>query len=177
MNFFDIPVFNFINQTISNPLLNVPMIMVSYLGEGAFLFGCSFLMLFFRKKETKILGMSLIAGLTVVYYIVTALKLAVGRPRPFLVLPNAIMVVAEKTFSFPSGHAAAALMASALLSWRFKHSSRLFYFLAFLVCISRIYLGVHYPSDVLAGTVVGLAIGLFLVRINESLLDSRVVRR
>ena len=64
-------------------------------------------------------------------------------------------------YSFPSGHATIAFAAAYILSRQRKKLSWLFYLLAFFVAISRVYLGKHYPSDVLAGAILGLLIGFF----------------
>jgi undecaprenyl-diphosphatase len=93
----------------------------------------------------------------------TGLKIGFGRPRPELVAPAAQVF----TYSFPSGHAALSAVAyltlGALLAQTHASSRfRVFFMssgvlLTFLVGLSRIYLGVHYPTDVLAGWCVGLA--------------------
>lgn len=58
--------------------------------------------------------------------------------------------------SFPSGHTAIAFMIATFLSARYPKWSILFYFLACLIGITRIYLGLHYPSDVIVGAIIGV---------------------
>jgi undecaprenyl-diphosphatase len=91
------------------------------------------------------------------------LKLFFARPRPELVAP----AVKVYTASFPSGHAAisaityltlAALLARTTTSWRIRiYFVSIGILLTFLIGLSRVYLGVHYPTDVLAGWCVGSA--------------------
>ena len=62
-------------------------------------------------------------------------------------------------YSFPSGHATVAWALAVVLAAKEPRVKYLFYLLALLISLSRIYLGVHYPADVIAGMLVGLGIG------------------
>jgi undecaprenyl-diphosphatase len=166
---FDIPVFDFINHTISNDLFNIVMPMISRMGQGELYFLIGIMLLLLKKREFKLLGIALLAGLTLSYYIAGTLKILVARPRPFVALTNVILLGSmDKTPSFPSGHATSAFMIAVLLSGRFKKYA-LFYAFAALVAFSRVYIGVHYPSDVIAGSLIGAAIGFFLTKTLSSL--------
>lgn len=169
-DYFDIPVFRFINHDLSCPVLGPIMKMVSNLGGGELFFALGVAMLFFRKREIKMLGVLLIAGLTITYYMVSGLKILIARPRPFAALSDVIMLAQEKSFSFPSNHAATAFMAATLLSKHFKHYA-VFYLLAAIIAFSRIYLGVHYPTDVIAGAVLGVFTGFVLSHIAKLLVN------
>lgn len=164
MESFDISIFHFVNHDLSNPLLNLLIPLISKFGSGELYFVPGILLLFSRKKEFKTLGILILAGLTVSYYITGFLKILIARPRPFVALPDAILLgTIEKNYSFPSNHSVTAFMMAALLSKDFKKYT-LFYSLAGIVAFSRIYIGVHYPSDVIVGAIIGVVIGLFLNR-------------
>ncbi|MCI8474519.1 MAG: phosphatase PAP2 family protein [Oscillospiraceae bacterium] len=89
------------------------------------------------------------------------LKHIFTRPRPWLVLEGLLPVVVERDpNSFPSGHSSAAL-ASAAAWWRYlpKPWRRVGMACGLLMALSRLYVGVHFPSDVLCGILVGLFCG------------------
>ena len=93
------------------------------------------------------------------------LKPLVARGRPFAVNPAVELLIAKPTdFSFPSGHTSASF---AVVSALFFRKERLWIpagILAALIAFSRLYLYVHYPTDVLAGALIGILAGWIAVR-------------
>ena len=162
----DTTLFYYINNFFHSEILDTIMLLITSFGGGAVIFIIAAGMLFFRERNVKISGVLLIAGLTFTYYIVSFLKELIERPRPFLALTDVNTVLASSGFSFPSSHTATAVMAAAVLS-RYFGKGYVFYTIALLVAVSRVYLGVHYPLDVICGGCVGWFIGKILISVSE----------
>ena len=71
----------------------------------------------------------------------------------------------ERTHSWPSGHAATAFAGAATLAWLVPRFRLLWYALAVLIAYSRLYNGVHYPTDVLSGAILGLLVAWVVRRL------------
>jgi len=89
-----------------------------------------------------------------------AIKAGVERPRPSLTVPEAHPLIGAGGFSFPSGHAATAFAGAVSLTYLWRRAAPLFFLLATAIAFSRVYVGVHYPGDVLAGAALGSEVGL-----------------
>ena len=113
----------------------------------------------------------LLTSLTVNY----PLKLMFRRKRPFISLVKAVVVGRKPSdSSFPSGHSAAAFAGAMLLTPYFPALAPIFFAIAAVVGFSRIYLGVHYPGDVILGAVAGVTLAAafqVLVRLLEPALS------
>jgi undecaprenyl-diphosphatase len=84
-----------------------------------------------------------------------ALKDVVDRTRPSVALPQADSLMGAVGSSMPSGHAATAFAGAVALGYLWRRAAPLFFLLAAAIAFSRVYVGVHYPADVLAGAALG----------------------
>ncbi len=101
-----------------------------------------------------------LAGFAVEIAVYKIAKHLVKRSRPFRALPDIHHLIAPPDqFSFPSGHTAGAVLFALLAAHFFPAFGMPLFLWAALVGFSRIYLGVHYPSDVCTGAILGLASG------------------
>lgn len=101
------------------------------------------------------------AGVLAADMLALLLKLAAGRRRPFLVNPEQDPLVGTPLdLSLPSGHASTSFAGATLLAWYAPRFALPLYALAALVAWSRVYVGVHYPLDILAGAALGVAVAL-----------------
>jgi len=103
----------------------------------------------------------LVLGLLISFTLVDAvLKPAIARDRPFVAAPGIQLSSAPpSSFSFPSGHASMAFAGAFVVGRLWRRGRPLLWVLAFLIALSRVYLGVHFPLDVIAGALLGVGIG------------------
>ena len=101
-----------------------------------------------------------LAALVISHLIVQFIKRTVGRPRPSRGLPVAVLIAEPDRFSFPSGHAAAAMSVALMYGVAFPLAGVVLLPLALVVGFSRVILGVHYPGDVAVGQGIALATGM-----------------
>ena len=93
--------------------------------------------------------------------IALGIKAATGRPRPFETIPEAHKLIgATVGQSMPSGHAATSFAGAVVLVYLLPRAAPFVFALAIAIAFSRVYVGVHYPSDVLVGAALGAAVGL-----------------
>lgn len=120
-------------------------------------------------KKYRRYGVMLIAGLAAAYLLGNVfLKNLFARPRPCWQDPRVSLLIANpQDYSFPSGHT----MTSAIGATMLTVANRCFGYaaipLAVLIAFSRLYLYVHFPSDILAGALIGIAIGLLACRLGR----------
>ncbi len=111
--------------------------------------------------------------------VIDILKHVVNRPRPFITYPSIHNLVNVSTASFPSGHTGEDIVLPAGMTLLFGKPHWIIFIAwiwAFLVAYTRLVLGVHYPSDVLASMIIGIGIGTALPRflISRGILQHRI---
>ena len=161
-------------QTIHNPVLDTLMCAITRLGDAG-IFWILLCMVLLILPKTRRSGVILMAALLVDLVICNGiLKPLVHRIRPFDVKTGIELLVKRPIdFSFPSGHTAASF--ASVMALYLAGEKRLWIpalVLAVLIAFSRLYLYVHYPTDVLGGVVIGVmagALGYWLVKKVEEL--------
>ena len=169
---FDLSVFSWI-QSIQNGILTPVMIVVSLLGtKGAIFFLLGFVLLIPRK--TRKLGVAVLGALAIMTVCNSVIvKELLARPRPFdltydwwqAVYRYPDFVSRPDSWSFPSGHTAAAFAAATVVFCQSRKGGLLLGLFGCLMGFSRVYLEVHYCTDVLFGALFGILYALIAVLI------------
>ena len=154
------------------PLLDWLMLGLTQLGNFIF---AIILALTFYFTESKLFAYSLIFGVITLGLMIEIIKLYIRRVRPYIKLKK-IRIVGSKASgrSFPSGHTGQAFFLVSLIAHYYHVNIYLWillYATALLVGITRIYVGMHYPRDVLAGAILGTAWGIIGVMVNGYILS------
>lgn len=156
--FADVVVLTYIQEHLRTEWLNTFFKGVTHLGDAGWLWIALSLILLIPKTTRRIGIASLLSLLLGALLTNVILKNLIARPRPFDLAESIQPLIARpKDYSFPSGHTCASF-ASALILLRMtpKKYGISAMVLAALIAISRMYLGVHYPTDVIGGFLVAL---------------------
>jgi 4-amino-4-deoxy-L-arabinose transferase-like glycosyltransferase/membrane-associated phospholipid phosphatase len=158
----DIGLFHFINGTLSNPLFDWLMPLLSG-GNGVMRWfvplavAVIVAMLCFGKARLRLCALMIFLVVALGDpLVVNTIKHAVARPRPCITLPNVVeRLGCTHTGSMPSAHSANWFAATMIMFLFYRRSLWFMLPMALAVSFSRVYNGVHYPSDVLAGMILG----------------------
>jgi undecaprenyl-diphosphatase len=139
--------------------LDDAMIVASALGTGGFIWITIGTIAGVFPKQTAGMWRLWLAIALTWFSVDIVIKPLIDRDRPFEVIPDVQLISARPTTSsFPSGHAAFAAAGALALSRMLPRARLAFWGLALCVMASRLYLGVHWPTDILAGAVWGWAV-------------------
>lgn len=110
-----------------------------------------------KREKIKIFWLALLATAIARFGAVELIRFFYHRPRPFVAF-NTEPLFAENSWSFPSGHAAFFFALATTLYFYNKKWGVWFFLAAIIISVARVIAGVHYPSDILGGALVGIAV-------------------
>ena len=147
-------------HNLNSELFNKIMIFFTILGNNGMIWIAVALILFLNRKYRKIGVFSIVSLIICALAVNVILKPLIHRPRPFSELADiTLLIKAPKDYSFPSGHTAASFVMVYIF---FRHIKKYFIpvlITGILIAFSRMYLTVHFPSDILVGLIIGLLSG------------------
>jgi membrane-associated phospholipid phosphatase len=163
----DARVFSVLNMRVYPRWLDRAMQLVTQLGSMPAAFVAAFVFFLLKYRD---LALEIVVGTLSLWLMVEAIKMLSDRDRPFLTIEQARVVGwRELGDSFPSGHTSQIFFLMTLIVQRFQPGilwAAALYVLAALVGLTRIYVGAHYPRDVIAGVVLGSVWGLLATLVN-----------
>lgn len=157
------------------------MVLVTTLGNQAIIFGSVIILIFLTKRKHRRESFSFSILLLMGLVTTSLLKILLKVPRPQI---SALVI--ENSYSYPSGHALNALLFYGTISFFIYHFTKnkkislivsiLATLLIFLIGLSRVYLGVHHPSDVLAGYIAGFWLFTTTIFVDKTIIFFRMIR-
>lgn len=158
----DTRIFMYFNQKIRCKPLDLLMPRITHMGGAFFTIVMCLAMYAFGEGPARVAAQDAIITISGSQGIVQLGKNLVNRQRPYLVLPevNTLWTKLLKDYSFPSGHTTAGFSLAVVMAQHFPSYGYVVYSLATLVGVSRMYIGMHYPSDVITGAFLGTAVAL-----------------
>lgn len=167
----DLQILLFIQEHFTNPVFNVIMPFVSFIAENGVLWlAVAVLMLFFKKSRR--FGVMVIIAVAAGFLIgELGMKNIVCRIRPCNEYPalHQMIVEAPTSFSFPSGHSCSSFAAATIIFFYDKRFGVPALILAATIAFSRMYLFVHYPTDVLCGICLGIVMAVLTYTVYKQL--------
>ena len=167
---FDWTILHWIQNMLVCPAMDFLMPKITLLGNGGAVWILSAIGLLATKKYRKY-GAFLLAGLAVgVLTGNLTLKPLIARPRPCWLDSSVQLLIANPTdYSFPSGHTLSSVIGATVLTKANRKFGLAAIPLAALIAFSRLYLYVHFPTDILGAAVLGMAIGLLTCIIGDKI--------
>lgn len=160
MTAIDFTVLDWVQAHLRCGFLDTVMPIVTALGElgAVWILLCLLLLI---RRDTRRAGVAMAIALALdVLFCNVILKNLIARPRPFALRPEVPLLIRPPAgFSFPSGHAAASFAGAGAMLFTKQRGRWIALVLAAAIALSRIYLYVHYPSDVVCGALLGLLCG------------------
>ncbi len=171
----DFSILNFINTHFTCRFLDFLMPKITALGNGGAIWILASLALVCTKKY-RVNGVIMLIGLGVGALVGNIiLKPLIARPRPCWINETVSLLISiPRDYSFPSGHTLSSVIGAVFLTVANRKFGFIAIPLAALIAFSRLYLYVHFPSDILAGSVLGIVIAYILWKILNPILVKRL---
>ncbi len=160
----DFSILEYIRQCLTSPPMDTFMTGITHLGDyGLIWIGLAIVLMAIPKtrKSGYALALAMIAGLIICNLL---MKNIIARPRPFELWHYPIIIDKPIGYSFPSGHSSNSFIAATVIAMRYRKFAIPAYVMASLIAFSRVYLCVHYPSDIIAGAIIGIGIASATVK-------------
>lgn len=169
----DLYLFNLINQFAGENtyLDSVAIFFAKYFVYISVLFLLMFLIKNFNKYFVLVTS-SLLAAIVARFVIVDIIRYFFPRLRPFMENKVNLLFPYIQT-AFPSGHAAFTFGLATVIYCYNKKAGVLFFIAGFLISISRVFAGIHWPSDIITGALVGIFSGWLINKISQKLLKPK----
>lgn len=181
---WDTWLFHLVNARTANQVFDVVMPFITEKVPLIYVLAALWLVLFWRAgRKGRIVALATLVVVAISDQAsANLLKSVFSRTRPPYALDSVrLLVDTTRSFSFPSAHAANAFAVASFVSTSYPRTRVWLYVAAALIAYSRVYVGVHFPSDVLGGAVLGLAVGMgvayLLRRLLGPYLSSAVTRK
>lgn len=163
LKIFDDLFIDLINEKMKNKYLDIFMYKVTDLGGAIFSTLFSLVLLIFGNSKVKLIAIEALVILFISQIIVQSLKKILGRERPYVIIEKLnTFGIDLSDYSFPSGHTTASFSIATTLALNIPILTVYVFIIASIIGISRIYLGVHYPTDVAAGIILGIGSALLV---------------
>ena len=161
-------------NNLHNPILDKIMIGLTYLGDAGLFWIILAIILLFIKKTRKcgfLMLISMALGLIIGNGI---LKNLVARSRPCWIDTGMQLLINNPTdYSFPSGHTLASFESAVMIFLHNKKLGIISLILAVLIAFSRMYLFVHFPTDILGGAILGILISIIVYKIAQKVVKNK----
>ena len=161
MTEFELGILDFISEKMSSPLFDKVMPVITKFGDHGILW-MALTVVFLLIRKTRPLGLSMAISLALGFVCGNLLaKNIVARIRPYEYRDTITLLVSKLSdYSFPSGHSLASFEGATCIFIRNKVWGTIALILALLIAFSRLYLYVHFPTDVLTGTFFGIVFAI-----------------
>ena len=175
---FDTSALLYIQDSIRAPFLNDIMVLFSIVGNSGLLWIILGLLLLI-PKATRRGGFDMLICLLAAFIINDlVIKELVARARPYNTIESLqILVSPLSSYSFPSGHSNSSFAAAMALTLAFGKKGAWAFLPAALIALSRCYVGVHYPSDVFVGIIVGTVVAFAVYKLLQRYVKTDFIKK